>query len=117
MPQTTGSLGEDLACDYLKKQGYVIIKRNVKVSYYEIDIIASKNRIISFVEVKTKQSDNQLWDAEDLINHQKMRDFKKGVVIYCSKNKLNYNSISLEIITVSLGHNNKANIKHYFDII
>lgn len=49
-----GSFGEDIACDYLKKNGYTIIDRNVHVSKNEIDIIACDSNYIAFVEVKTR---------------------------------------------------------------
>lgn len=54
-------LGEDLACKYLQNNGYKIIERNFHGRYGEIDIIAidqsSKNeKVLAFVEVKTRTS-------------------------------------------------------------
>ncbi len=49
-----GIYGEKLAADYLKKHGYTILERNYKVPCGEIDIIASKNKCISFIEVKSR---------------------------------------------------------------
>lgn len=49
-----GKYGEKLAADYLKKHGYKILERNYKVSCGEIDIIASKDGRISFIEVKSR---------------------------------------------------------------
>lgn len=114
---STGKLGEDYACRYLQNKGYVIIKRNLKISYYEIDIIASIKGIICFIEVKTKRSTNQYWSPENLITHQKMIDFKKGSAMYCRHNKINPLKTRLEIITVELNGDILANINHYFDII
>jgi len=51
--QTIGNLGEDMACKFLMKQGYKIIERNYRKKWGEIDIIATKNNILHFVEVKT----------------------------------------------------------------
>lgn len=50
----TGRLGEDIACEHLKKQKYKIIGKNVHVSHNEIDIIAENKQYIVFVEVKTR---------------------------------------------------------------
>ena len=52
-----GNIGEDLACDYLRKNGYQILERNKHFSKLcEIDIIAKfKNKIV-FVEVKTRKT-------------------------------------------------------------
>lgn len=52
-----GRLGEKAAAKYLKKKGYKILKRNYVVLSHEIDIIAKKDDIIAFVEVKTRSMD------------------------------------------------------------
>lgn len=53
---TTGKNGEDLACEYLKKQGYAVIERNFRIKGGEIDIIAKDGQYLIFVEVKTRYS-------------------------------------------------------------
>jgi putative endonuclease len=54
--QTTGRLGEDIAARHLQQQGYVIVARNVRFSFGEIDIIAQHEETLVFVEVKTRRS-------------------------------------------------------------
>ncbi len=49
-----GALGEQFAADYLKTQGYRILERNFHTRYGEVDIIAQKDDILAFVEVKTR---------------------------------------------------------------
>ena len=51
-----GILGEQIACSYLKNEGYTIIERNFRCKIGEIDIIAWKNNEIIFIEVKTRSS-------------------------------------------------------------
>lgn len=53
----TGQQGEDLATRYLKEKGYQILTRNFRYKRAEIDIIAQKDKLIAFVEVKTRSSD------------------------------------------------------------
>lgn len=50
-----GKLGEDYTAAYLEKIGYTIIKRNYRKPCGEIDIIATKDGIIAFVEVKSRK--------------------------------------------------------------
>ncbi len=50
----TGILGEKLAGDFLKKQGYHIIETNYRCPEGEVDIIARHRDSLVFVEVRTK---------------------------------------------------------------
>ena len=56
--QRLGKKGEDAACAYLERKGYVICRRNYRCRYGEIDIIAAKGGELSFVEVKTRRNLN-----------------------------------------------------------
>lgn len=49
-----GHWGESIAVEYLKGIGYMIVNRNVRTPYGEIDIIASTQDILIFIEVKTR---------------------------------------------------------------
>ncbi len=55
--QTTGKLGEDIACRHLQKKGYRILARNWRRRRAEIDIIAKDGDALVFIEVKTRSSD------------------------------------------------------------
>ena len=52
----TGKSGESLAADYFLKKGYEILYRNWRHKRLEVDIIASHNGILHFIEVKTRTS-------------------------------------------------------------
>jgi len=52
----TGKEGEILAAGYLQQHGYEIMHNNWRYSRYEIDIIATKNNILHFIEVKTRRN-------------------------------------------------------------
>ena len=51
-----GKFGEELAVDFLEKNGYEILETNWVFDKAEIDIIAQKNGILAVVEVKTRSS-------------------------------------------------------------
>ncbi|KKU50226.1 MAG: hypothetical protein UX71_C0002G0197 [Parcubacteria group bacterium GW2011_GWA1_47_10] len=48
-----GDIGENIACEFLKKHGYEIVERNYLRKWGEIDIVTKKANIIHFVEVKS----------------------------------------------------------------
>ncbi len=51
-----GRYGEDLASRYLEQKGYQILERNYRWARAEVDIIARKENLLIFVEVKTAAS-------------------------------------------------------------
>jgi putative endonuclease len=53
-----GAIGEDAAAKYLARKGYTIRERNFRCRTGEIDIIATKDGVLSFIEVKTRQNFN-----------------------------------------------------------
>ena len=48
-----GKIGEEITARFLMKQGFRVIERNYKVKVGEIDIIAEKDNVIRFIEVKS----------------------------------------------------------------
>lgn len=54
-----GRLGEDIACDLLRKMGHTILERNYRNGHLEIDIISIDADGIHFVEVKTRRDSIQ----------------------------------------------------------
>lgn len=54
--QALGQNGEDAACAHLKRRGYKILERNYRNRLGEIDIVASHQGRIVFVEVKMRRS-------------------------------------------------------------
>ncbi len=51
--QKIGESGENIACRYLKSNGYSIIERNYTKKYGEIDVIANKGKMVHFIEIKS----------------------------------------------------------------
>lgn len=79
--KNTGEIGEDVACEYLHKQGFRIRERNVWKRVGEVDIVAQKGNTLHFVEVKTiscKQFPNEktledVYDPSLNIHQEKIR--------------------------------------------
>ncbi|MFC3847513.1 YraN family protein [Helicobacter baculiformis] len=55
MSRHKGLQAEELACVYLREQGCTIVMRNFACRFGEIDIIALKEGVLHFVEVKSRQ--------------------------------------------------------------
>lgn len=77
-------MGESAVCDFLVRNGYEIVKRNFTVRGGEIDIIARKNGVTAFVEVKTRKV-GALEECEQAVTEYKRRHIVKTAEIYISK--------------------------------
>jgi putative endonuclease len=51
-----GPWGEQVAADYLAANGYAVLERNVHTAHGELDLVAAREGVLVFVEVKTRSS-------------------------------------------------------------
>ena len=73
-----GKLGEQLAIEFLKEEGYAIIETNWVYKKAEIDIIARRGNTLSIVEVKTR-SGTGFGLPQDFVDRKKIRMLVKAV--------------------------------------
>lgn len=94
-----GKLGEELAADFLIKEGYTILNRNWTFEKAEIDIIAQKAEILAVVEVKTRSSlDFGL--PQDFVKPKKIKLLVKAVDAYVITNDLDV-EVRFDIIAIN----------------
>ncbi|SDW16496.1 YraN family protein [Flavobacterium degerlachei] len=93
-----GKLGEELAVEYLQKDGYVILETNWTFQKAEVDIIAKKENILAIVEVKTRSSlDFGL--PQDFVKPKKIQLLVKAVDAYVIEKDLDIN-VRFDIIAI-----------------
>ena len=96
-----GDFGEEITSNYLEKNGYRILDRNYSKPFGEIDIIAIKGYVISFVEVKTRKSDDFAYAAE-AVDFYKQERIKRASQAFLMERKLTDFFISFDISEVYL---------------
>lgn len=67
-----GRFGEAAAAEYLRKKGYAVLGMNYRTRLGEIDVIASRGRIVAFVEVKLRR-DDRFAQAREFVTAAKQR--------------------------------------------
>ena len=95
----SGKKGEEEAVSYLRKNGYKIIERNYRTKLGEIDIIADDKGVISFVEVRSK---NSPWFGlpEETINKKKKAQISKTALAYIKQCNLMDKSCRFDVVCI-----------------
>lgn len=119
-----GSWGEDLAASYLQERNYHILARNYQKPWGEIDLIAEKDGVMVFCEVKTNTKDQGFSFAPELrVNSKKARHILRTAKIFLNSH---YPGVEkewrLDIISVTLNRaKRQAVIRHFknalFDLV
>ncbi len=97
--QTTkeiGDKGEDIACEWLKKHDFLLVERNYNKKWGEIDIIAAKDKIIHFIEVKSvtlkEKKRERGHRPEENVHELKQRRLKKVIQTYLFERRYGFDA-------------------------
>lgn len=92
LKKVVGNAGERYACECLEHKGYTVIGRNVHISHKEIDIIAEKDDVIIFVEVKARtfsaKYSSPLYRPAEAVNYKKRMNTVSAALSYLSQNNI-----------------------------
>ena len=108
-----GKFGEKICAKHLKKQGYKILERNLRINRLEIDIIAASKTHILFVEVKTRRTDmNNIFRPADAVGKSKRDNLISFAKAYTKGLTKKYESRQLRIdVCEVLTHGEEGNLK------
>ncbi len=93
-----GKLGEELAVEFLRKEGYEILETNWIFQKAEIDIIAQKETILAVVEVKTRSS-LEFGLPQDFVKPKKIQLLVKAINEYVVSKNLDI-EVRFDIIAI-----------------
>lgn len=105
---TKGIIGENKAADYITSKGYRIISRNYRCKIGEIDIIAIKDHILVFIEVKTRSS-NRYGYPYEAVNWKKQNKIIKTSMVYMREKRLLDYQMRYDIIEIYLKGEGRIN--------
>lgn len=95
-----GKRGEELAIDFLKKQGYRIVTRNYRTALGEVDIIAVDKDTHCFIEVKTRKSE-RLGSASEAVSGLKQRQISRAALCFLKENNLLDRRARFDVVSVT----------------
>ena len=96
-----GNKGEEAVCSWLKGRGFEICERNFAVRSGEVDIIAQKDEVLAFVEVKTRK--HNYFATSTVVTVSKQRKIISAAKMYIVKNNIQEDMVfRFDVATVTI---------------
>ena len=103
-----GRAGEDVACQFLERKGFKILERNYRKPWGEVDIIAEKDNVVRFVEVKAVSreriadiSREMDYRPEEMATLSKLKKVARTATLYM-ENKKDKREYQVDVVGVIL---------------
>ena len=93
--------GEQMAVDFLKDKGFVILERNFRCREGEIDIICSDGNNLCFVEVKSRSNFAHGF-PEEFVDRRKRKKITIAASAYIKNNRVGSKPMRFDVIAVDL---------------
>jgi len=97
----TGKTGELLGLQYLLEQGFVVMEKNWRFSRWEVDVIAERDKVLHFIEIKTRRSKKFGW-PEDKVGKKKIQFLINAAEAYLYQfpqwQRIQFNILSISIL-------------------
>jgi putative endonuclease len=114
--QVVGRWGEDVAVEFLSVKGYSVLARNVRSAHGEIDIVASKDGLLVFVEVKTRSSHSFAY-PEESVTRRKQTYMLSAAEDYLKEHPESSDSWQFDVIAVEGTPDGNPLIEHFENVI
>ncbi len=111
----TGAAGEKIARDYLRAKGYSIVASNWSTTFGELDIVAKRDDLLVFVEVKTRRgaSTESALEAVTPAKHERLL---KAAYQYLHEHDIDADSQwRMDVIAVAIAAKGRPQIDHVED--
>ena len=105
-----GKWGEGVAADYLEQQGYSILERGWRSGHKDIDLIAFKQGILAFVEVKTRKN-NAYIQPQQAVDRHKIKLLMTAANRYIGNNNIDA-EIRFDIVAITGTDYSNYKIEH-----
>ncbi len=112
--KATGEKGEQIACKYLKRQGFRLVKKNMILKAGEIDLVMQDGSDLVLVEVRTIRS-LEYGDPEERIPFAKRRQLIRLAKYYLATLKDPLPPVRIDLCVVVLEP--EVKVYHYQDAL
>ncbi len=108
-----GALGEQLAIEYLSREGLTILARNWRCRYGELDVVAADvaSSTVVFVEVKTRTGDG-FGGLAEAVPPDKVRRLRRLASLWLAAQHNRWREIRIDVVGVRIGRQCSPQITH-----
>ena len=96
-----GRIGETLAIEHFKAQGYEICEQNYRTRSGEIDLIVQREKRVAFVEVKTRRS-SKFGLPQAAVTPTKQKQISKVALYYLQTHNLLDTPCQFDVVAIVL---------------
>lgn len=107
-----GDRGEIIAADYLSEKGYEILEKKARAPFGEIDLIAKKEGVLVFVEVKTRASARRGLPQE-AVDERKQKQMTRLAEWFLQKNSLHKSKTRFDVVAILYNGETAPQIQHF----
>ena len=104
--KSVGHAGEDIGCQFLESKGFKVLERNYRRPWGEIDIVAEKDGIVRFIEVKAVSRESlpdisreMDYRPEEMVTPEKLRKVARTAQLYM-ENKKDSREYQIDVVGV-----------------
>lgn len=111
--KAVGDAAEQLVVEHLEREGYRVRDRNVRCRSGELDVVAEKDGVLAFVEVRMRST--AVWgDPSMTVTHGKQRRVVLSAHEYCQKQRLFARVIRFDVASV-VGRGRGGHVEYIAD--
>ncbi|MBQ8562987.1 MAG: YraN family protein [Firmicutes bacterium] len=98
-----GRLGEEMAALMLQDQDYEIICRNYRCRFGEIDIVAMKKGVLTFIEVKSRTG-TAFGEPAEAVTWSKQQKLRQTALQFLNEYEGTFVGVEFQVVEVLLRH-------------
>jgi putative endonuclease len=110
-----GRFGEELAADYLRRSGLVVLERNYRCRIGEIDIVARDGDVLVICEVKTRSTEG-FGNPIQAITPIKLRRLHRLAFEWIRERGVHPAAIRIDAIGILQPRNDEPILEHLRDV-
>lgn len=111
--RATGAAGEGLAEQWLKRKGFIIEGRNVRVGRDEIDLIATDPADNALVIAEVKSRSNFTVSAEAAVDRRKQHRMSRAAARLLQRKRYAGRRVRFDVVIVDLADADNPTVRHY----